>query len=926
MAEIVGEIVYRVSLETGTALRQARDIERQNKRTADSFSPITFALSQITRAIGAYAAALLLISQSDAYTKLNAQLKLATDGSRELAIAQDQVRRIAKEAQTDISGVAVLYARITNATKELGTSQNAVAAITRTVALALKVSGAGAQESASATLQLSQAFASGVLRGEEFNAVSEAAPRLMKALADGIGVPIGQLRSMAEQGKLTSEVLATALPKALRELEQEAKQVQTISGAFQELRNELLLFIGEQTTASGAARATADIISTLAANIDTLAAAAYGFLAAKLARVLLDVGISAANSARGVLQGVEAAVAARAAAIAGAQAEVAKQQATLVSLAATKQAILAAREQTVAELQLMNAFRARGLAMTQIGAATTSLAVLGQQQARVTAQQAAATAALTAAQTALTGATAAAGAAGSLAARALGFLGGPIGAITTLLGLGAAAWSLWGSSADEGERKAVEITERSTDEIVAGLDKQISRLKERNALASAGLPGIAKQETDAAQKLATLQGQINDLMAGRGINGGAPLAEEARVGLLQTLLRQYAELASKVRDVSTEQEKLENFGNSKKLSDWMMRYATDAELAAKEVKKARDELGSAFTPELEKRIRDRFIKKGPKVDDGYLEALQAEARIQEEQDEAVRRFYEEQQRREERAANDRARGVTVAQDTIVAGDEVARLQLELERKSELLTQYAALDQENLQLYADAKVALERDTQAKIAEAVRKGATDQMAAQSQMLVAYGNIFGSLAEMTKAFGGEQSGAYKAMFAVSKAFAIADSIIKIQQGIAGAMSLPFPANIAAAASTAAAASGLISTITGTNFAGGRRYGGLAEAGNLYGINESGAPEMFMGRNGSQYMLPTQSGRVVPADQVGGGVTLQVQVINSHPTAQVSTSMGADGRTVQIAVGEVARQISENSGPVWSAMRGSTNVRSAL
>ena len=115
-----------------------------------------------------------------------------------------------------------------------------------------------------------------MLRGEEFNAVNEAAPRLMQALADGIGVPRGALRGLAEDGKLTSAVLANALPRALKELEQEAKQVQTIGGAFQNLRNEVMLFIGEQTTASGAAKLTADAISTLAANIDNLASAAYG--------------------------------------------------------------------------------------------------------------------------------------------------------------------------------------------------------------------------------------------------------------------------------------------------------------------------------------------------------------------------------------------------------------------------------------------------------------------------------------------------------------------------------------------------------------------------------------------------------------------------------------------------------------------------
>lgn len=59
------------------------------------------------------------------------------------------------------------------------------------------------------------------------------------------------------------------------------------------------------------------------------------------------------------------------------------------------------------------------------------------------------------------------------------------------------------------------------------------------------------------------------------------------------------------------------------------------------------------------------------------------------------------------------------------------------------------------------------------------------------------------------GEQSGIYKAAFAVSKAFAIAQSLVSIQQGIAMAAANPFPANIAAMASVAAATASIVTNI---------------------------------------------------------------------------------------------------------------------
>lgn len=80
---------------------------------------------------------------------------------------------------------------------------------------------------------------------------------------------------------------------------------------------------------------------------------------------------------------------------------------------------------------------------------------------------------------------------------------------------------------------------------------------------------------------------------------------------------------------------------------------------------------------------------------------------------------------------------------------------------------------------------------------------------QQISAYQNLFGSMADLAKNFAGEQSGIYKALFAVEKAFAIASSIIAIQTGVANAMSLPFPANLGAAATVAAQGASVVANI---------------------------------------------------------------------------------------------------------------------
>ncbi|WP_417788338.1 phage tail tape measure protein [Stutzerimonas xanthomarina] len=80
----------------------------------------------------------------------------------------------------------------------------------------------------------------------------------------------------------------------------------------------------------------------------------------------------------------------------------------------------------------------------------------------------------------------------------------------------------------------------------------------------------------------------------------------------------------------------------------------------------------------------------------------------------------------------------------------------------------------------------------------------------------SLFGDLSDISKQFAGEQSGIYRAMFAAEKAFAVASAVISIQQGIAAAAALPFPANIPAMASVASATAGIVSTIQGTELMG--------------------------------------------------------------------------------------------------------------
>ncbi|MEJ7933485.1 tape measure protein [Sphingobium sp. AN558] len=161
--------------------------------------------------VSAIAIAQSFLKIADEAKKLDATLKLATSGFGSFGQAQEDVRRIADETRSGLSETASLYANFVRGAKELGGSQAEAARATETFSKTLKISGADANSAASATLQFGQALASGALRGDELNSILEASPRLARLLADAMGQPIGQIKKLGEEGKLTSDKLLRAL-------------------------------------------------------------------------------------------------------------------------------------------------------------------------------------------------------------------------------------------------------------------------------------------------------------------------------------------------------------------------------------------------------------------------------------------------------------------------------------------------------------------------------------------------------------------------------------------------------------------------------------------------------------------------------------------------------------------------------------------
>ena len=745
MAEKVGGIYYEVDLDTSKMV----DGQRRASRELDGLSTRLTATGAAVAILAASLAALKIAKLADEIRLLSARAEVAAGSIEAGAAAMSELVAISRRTQTSLTGNVEVFNRLNQSILQMGGTQRDTLVLTELLAKAIKVSGASAIESKAAMLQFGQALGSGKLAGDELRSLLETAPYLMRKLADGIGVPVGALKQLGEEGKLTADVVTNALTKAAGQIDADFKKFpQTVEAAMTVAQDSAALaaakfdeLSGSSTTLAGVIKGTGEVLDELAKQFDSANGEAN-----KLGRN--DAVTSWADKTRVVLSYVADAA-----------------------------------DVTWQALSVLG--RNVGFVFTTIGSQMGGIAAMVSAAARGEFAQA--------------------------------------GAI----------WDMM--KRDDAQRRAeLDAKDKETlrDRLLAGQRMRAAWDDQKN-FDALGSRAYGATSTSAGGKL----------------KSGATTTDS---------------------------------GGKKRAGS------------------SRDFIG-----EMEADFQQRLERWA----DGNQEAL--------DRAEAAAR---------EKLARDQEAGRAAAQDAIFNADPIARLQAELQAKSELLAQYAALDQANLELYAQARVALEQETNAQIAEIVQRNRDQQAAMNSAMLQNYGNLFGGLADLTKAFAGEQSGAYKAIFAVSKAFAIADAIIKIQQGIAAASALPFPTNIPAMASVAAATAGIVSTIQSTRFGGGRQYGGPVSGDSLYRVNETGRPEMFQAANGAQYMMPTSSGQVIPADQVGGGVQWQIIVNNNAPGAAATASVDQQSRVVTIAVTQVADQIRNNSGEVWSALRGATNVQSRM
>lgn len=306
---------YRALSEAGSGTIDTRGIADFNAR----IDAATGKVKQLTVAMLGIGSVKQLGNMADEWTTVNNRLKLVVNSTAELQQVRSQLMASANNTGQAIGTVAELYNKLAMSQAQTGISGSKLLKLTDTINKSMVIGGGAAESQAAALVQLSQAFASGTLRGEELNSVLEQAPGLAQTLAKGLGVTVGQLRSLAAAGKLTSDAVANAILKQADDVNaQFAKMDKTIGQSATVLKNKVMAFTGALNETTGASRKAGaamewmgNHLGLLSAAAGTVAAVYAGKYAASVAIVITRKYAEIAASEKSVAAMLKEAAAAR---------------------------------------------------------------------------------------------------------------------------------------------------------------------------------------------------------------------------------------------------------------------------------------------------------------------------------------------------------------------------------------------------------------------------------------------------------------------------------------------------------------------------------------------------------------------------------------------------------------------------------------
>ena len=205
----MAEAVVRLRVDASGATRALNGVQKQTNVLQKSFGGLRNAIG----GIGLTLVARQAVQASSNFDKLNVRLGLLTKANGTFAksqkIAADAQKAFGLSSTEALEGITDITARLA----PLGVGVEDIKSTFFGFNTAAKLAGASTMEASNAFRQLAQALGSGRLAGDEFRSISEQIPTLLQPIADELNVPIGKLKELAAEGKLTSDVVLRALRK-----------------------------------------------------------------------------------------------------------------------------------------------------------------------------------------------------------------------------------------------------------------------------------------------------------------------------------------------------------------------------------------------------------------------------------------------------------------------------------------------------------------------------------------------------------------------------------------------------------------------------------------------------------------------------------------------------------------------------------------
>ena len=290
----IDKIAQRTDVASDKTEKASKSTDKYNQQLNNTEKAALRASSGLERLVKGFisiAAVKKVIDLTDEMTQTTARLNLINDGLQTTAELQDMIMASANRSRASYTTMADVVAKLgMRAGKAFNNSNKEVIAFAETLNKMFVIAGASQEEMRSASLQLTQALGSGVLRGEELNAVFEASPNIIQAIADYMDVDIGKIRDLAAEGKITADIVKNAMFKAADEVNKQFENMpMTFGQAWAIIQNSLLeTFLPLIQTIAKGAQWIADNWSTLEPIFWGIAAAAGAYLAISKAQAIWD--------------------------------------------------------------------------------------------------------------------------------------------------------------------------------------------------------------------------------------------------------------------------------------------------------------------------------------------------------------------------------------------------------------------------------------------------------------------------------------------------------------------------------------------------------------------------------------------------------------------------------------------------------------